>query len=96
MFKKNKNRVRIFLQDTVYGGNTVGFVNLHKYMVLKTSKSLVQIAPKPRVSISNMSQHSQKLKKRWCSRQFFEKLTLNIKLNLLQVQNGLRYRCLST
>jgi hypothetical protein len=62
MFKKNKNRVRIFLQDTVYGGNTVGFVNLHKYMVLKTSKSLVQIAPKPRVSISNMSQHSQKLK----------------------------------
>jgi hypothetical protein len=62
MLKKNKNRVRIFLQDTVYGGNTVGFVNLHKYMVLKTSKSLVQIAPKPRVSISNMSQHSQKLK----------------------------------
>jgi hypothetical protein len=58
----------------VHGGNIVDFVNLHKYMVITTSKSLVQIA-KNRVFLSNMSQHWQKLKndgvaddflKSWC------------------------------
>ena len=36
----------------VHGGNIVDFVNLHKYMVITTSKSLVQIA-KNRVFLSN-------------------------------------------
>ena len=45
----------------VHGGNIVDFVNLHKYMVITTSKSLVQIA-KNRVFLSNMPNTDRNLK----------------------------------
>jgi hypothetical protein len=82
------------IRKKVHGGNIVGFVNLHKYMVITTSKSLVQIARKPLDSIKYVPTLTE-IKKRWCSRRFFEKLMLNSKLNLLKMQNGLKYRSVS-